>query len=303
LRKRIRSLREADLGLLSDEAVATRVRRIIDQYHIQLRPLELTGVYRARINEGVTPFMRASDLWYPPASAVTRPGRLNKQGQRCFYAASVPNTAIYELHPIVGQTVTVLIASTRTGVVETLRVAFLGLERSLSPEVSHLGESNMFRSAPRAAVGAGNYRKWLAIDDYLSEILGQEVAHGDELQYKPSIALAELLFTAPGLDAINYPSVVTGDKGINIALSPARADQLLRPFEAWMVQIGDDAVLPETGEVIRGVTFLRRSEEIGSDGVIRWRAPGVGTDLSEILRFVRRRMETLSSRPGPVSSK
>ena len=70
-----------------------------------------------------------------------------------------------------------------------------------------------------------------------------------------------------------------------------------------MVQIGDDAVHAETGEVIRGVTFLRRSEEIGCDGVIRWRAPGVGTDLSEILRFVRRRMETLSSRPGPVSNK
>lgn len=299
LRRRVRTLREADLSSLSDEAVALRIARIIDQYPFQLRPLELTGVYRARVNEGAIPFDRASQLWYPPAGAITRAGRLNRAGQQCFYAASMSNTAMLELYPAAGQTVTVLIAGTRSGLAETLQAAFIGLERCTAPDVDHLTEHDMFRHSPhfRQRLGIGSYRKWLTVDDYLSEILGQPVPRGEEHKYKPSIALAKLLFNAPNLDAINYPSVASDNKGINIALTPTRADELFRPLEAWMIEIGESALHPETGEHLQEMRFIRRSREIGEDGVIDWLPPGEGIETREIMRFARRRIETLTMPP------
>jgi hypothetical protein len=287
---------------LTDEAVAFRIKRIIHQYNFQTRPLVLTGVYRARPNEGTKLFSRAEELWYPPADRIIRPGRLNRPGQACFYGASMPNTAIYELHPAAGQIVTVLIAKTRSDLPETLQVAFLGLERCRAVDVGHITEHDMFRHSPsfRKESGEGNYRKWLAIDDYLSDILGQQVPPGEEYNYQPSIALADLLFTAPGLDAINYPSVASDDRGINIALKPERADALFRPFEAWVIEIGQDGIHPATGERIRKISFLQRSREIRADGAIHWRPSGEGLDHSEILRFTRLRMETLATTPAPA---
>jgi hypothetical protein len=299
LRRRVRSLRDADLRALSNEAVAQRIARIIDQYPFQLRPLDLTGVYRARLNEGTTPFDRASQLWYPPAGAIMRAGRLNRAGQQCFYAASMPNTAMLELYLTAGQLVTVLIAGTRSGLAETLQAAFIGLERCTAADVDHLTEHDMFRHSPnfRQRLGEGSYRKWLTVDDYLSEILGQPVPRGEEHRYKPSIALAELLFNAPNLDAINYPSVASDNKGINIALSPTRADQLFRPLEAWMIEIGENALHRETGEHLQELRFIRRSREIGADGVIDWLPPGEEINMREIMRFARRRIEMLTIPP------
>jgi len=302
LRRRIKSLREADLRALPNEAVAFRFGRIIHQYPFQTRDLVLNGLYRARINDGETPFVRAADLWYPPAEFITRPGRLNRPGQACFYGATMPHTAIYELRPAAGATVTVLIAATKD-VLPTLTIAFIGLERCLAPEVGHMTDADMFRRSPgfRRRLGESAYRKWLAIDDYLSEILGQAVPAGEEYRYKPSIALADLLFTAPGLDAINFPSVATSDRGINIALTPACADALFRPAEAWMIRIGDDAIDRETGERLRGITFVQRSREISEDGTISWYGPGEAINQEEILRFTRRRKQTLATMPAPAT--
>jgi hypothetical protein len=302
LRRRISSLRDADMQRLSDEAVASRIARIIDQFPIQLRPLLLTGLYRARLNDGAASFGNASELWYPPGIAITRPGRLNRIGEPCFYASSTPNTAMLELHPVAGQTVTVVIAATRSGLPETLQAAFIGLERCTAADVGHLTEHDMFRHSPqfRQQLGEGTYRKWLAIDDYLSDILGQNVPRGEEHRYRPSIALAERLFTAPTLNTINYPSVASNDKGINLAMLPARADELFRPLEAWMIEIGESALHPQTGELLTETRFIRRSREIGADGVIHWLAPGEGINLNEIMRFARRRIETLPTRPAPA---
>jgi hypothetical protein len=61
---------EPDLRELSDEAVAHRIGQTIDQYPFQIRPLLLTGIYRARRNTPGEIFSRASDLWYPPGTAI-----------------------------------------------------------------------------------------------------------------------------------------------------------------------------------------------------------------------------------------
>jgi hypothetical protein len=302
LRNKIASLKRADLSKLSESAVAHRIGHIIDQYPFQVRPLQLTGVYRARANKPGEIFTSASQLWYPPADKVLHPSRLNGPAQVRFYASNMPNTAILELRPQPGNIFTVLMATTRK--IETLNVAFIGLERSKAPEVQHFTEKDMFRSAPHFhnRLGAANYKKWLLIDDYLSEIFGAPVSEGEEYKYKPTIALASLLFTAPNLDAVNYPSVATSDHGINVCMLPDKADGLFVPLEAWMIQIEENALHPATGERLQRVHFFQRSHVIGPDGAINWRPAGEAIDNEEIMRFVRRRMQPLNQWPASTGS-
>jgi RES domain len=300
LRRRITQLRNADLRILSQEAVADRVARVIHQYPFQIRPWVVTGVYRARVNKPGALFTSASELWYPPRpDRVTSPSRLNKRGQVLFYAASMPNAAALELRVKPGDMVTVLVARTRNGTFEELSTAFIGLERALAPEAQALGPNEIFRTAQhfRQQLGEGNYKKWLLIDDYLSEIFGAVVPDGEEQLYRPTIAMADLLFKAPGVDAITYPSVATQDKGLNICMQPARADTVFKPSEAWMLEVGETGLHSETKEPLMRVHFRLRSYEIGTDGVIHWRPTGDGLDQESIMSFVRRRMEQLERWP------
>jgi hypothetical protein len=306
LRSRVASLRRADLKRLSTEAAAYRIGRVIDQYPFQIRSLQLNGIYRARLNRPGEVFSSASQLWYPSATAVVRPSRLNGIGQVRFYASNMPNTASLELRPQQpGDVFTVLLVGTRSRKVETLNVAFIGLERSRAPEVQHFTGTDMFRHAPhfRDWLGPANYKKWLLIDDYLSEIFATVVPDGDEHKYKPTIALANLLFSAPNLDAVNYPSVATANHGINVCMLPDKADQFFSPLEAWMIGVGETALHPKTGERLDQVSFLRRSHEIGPDGSIAWRPAGEGINADEIMRFVRHRMRPLDEWPFSVNAK
>jgi hypothetical protein len=303
LRSRIASLRRADLKTLSAKGAAYRIGRVIDQYPFQIKTMGLTGVYRARSNKPGEVFSWASQLWYPPATAVVRPSRLNQIGQVRFYGTNVPNAALLELRPQPGNVFTVLLARTRSGKAEMLDVAFIGLERSRAPEVQHLTEKDMFRHALhfRSQLGPANYKKWLLIDDYLSEIFATVVPDGEEHKYKPTIALANLLFSAP-LDAVMYPSVATADHGVNVCMLPDKADQLFSPLEAWMIRVEDNALHPKTGKRLHRVNFLSRSHEIGPDGSITWRQAGEGINPVEIMRFVSHPIQPLDTWPLSVSA-
>jgi hypothetical protein len=216
----------------------------------------------------------------------------------------VPNAVLLELRSQPGNVFTVLLAGTRSGTVERLNVAFIGLERSRAPEVQHLIESDIFRHSPdfRNHLGPANFKKWLLIDDYLSEIFATIVPDGEEHKYKPTIALANFLFSAPNFDAVMYPSVATADHGINVCALPDKADQLFSPLEAWMIEAGEDARHPKTGQRLQRIQFLSRSHKIGPDGLITWRRPGEGINTGEIMRFVRHRMQPLDEWPLSVKA-
>ncbi len=185
---------------------------------------------------------------------------------------------------------------------DELNTAFIGLERARAPEANALGPSDIFRTAPhfRGQLGEGNYKKWLLVDDYLSEIFGAVVPDDRPHLYYPTIALADMLFSAPKLDAIQYPSVATQDHGINVCMRPARADAVFRASEAWMIEIGEKELHPEKTQPLMQVRFRLRSQEIGSDGVIHWRPEGDGIDQETIMGFVRQRMERLERWPTKV---
>lgn len=302
LRRRIASLRVADLERLSDEAVTERVKRVMDQYPFQLRPLALSGVYRARPNDPGEIFSHARQLWYPPAERVTSASRLNRPHQVRFYAANSPNAAMLEMRVKEGGIVTVLLARTRNApTLELKNTIFLGLERSLAREVKHFGPHDLFRTSPsfRQQVGEGNYKKWRLIDDYVGDILSASVTSKTRYLYKPTMALADVLFTWPDLDVVNYPSVESDRHGINLCALPETADRLFQPFEAWMILVQQQEYDAATGQVLRRIEFKRRSQPIGEDGAINWLGEGEGLDEREILRFTQHRLKTLSQMPIP----
>ena len=160
----------------------------------------------------------------------------------------------------------------------------------------------LFRTSTsfRAQLGESTYKKWLLVDDYLSAILGEKIDDPDSPKYRLTAAFGGLLFGAPDLDAINYPSVATHDRGINICFLPEKADALLEPSEAWVIRIEAQASHPDSSEPLHQISFVKRSKEIGPDWLIEWLPPGVGVASEEIFRFARHRVTSLTTRPQPL---
>jgi RES domain len=302
LEQRITNLQNADFKSLSIEEVRNQIAHIIHQCPIEPRELQLSGVWRARKNKTAEPFTNTKDLWYPPSSSIKKPGRLNELEQSRFYASDTANTVILELKPTVGDIITVLTARTKKKDFDTLnKIVFIGIEHSHSDKVQHFSNEDTFRTSLsfRKSLGESNYKKWLLVNDYLCSILTKEVELGCEHDYKPTIALAHLLFAIPDLDAINYPSVATEAHGINICMLPDKADRYFTPSEAWMIKIEAQDRMPNTNNVLPRFRFLRKSKQITSDGIIEWLPQGVRLTYEENTHFFGSKVEILSEFPKP----
>ena len=124
--------------------------------------------------------------------------------------------------------------------------------------------------------------KWLAVDEFLSEMATTLFPPNEEQdKYKITNAISRLLLRIPGVHALNYPSVATRLKNINLCMEPKIADQFM-PAEAWMIRIEEAAAhspgLDDNHGPFYRTTFVRKSELIYGDGRIRW---------SEVLRDVQ----------------
>ncbi len=278
LHQRVMRARRMDVAHLNKAQVFERIRLLMDGYATFLLPVRLNGVFRARKNPTCSPFENTRDLWYPPAPAVTRRGRFNDIGESVFYACNNAHAAFFELHPAVGDFITVLIARTREQLAE-LVCAHVGLERGLAPELQDMHGSGLPRSNPRFQAVLqkhGISTRWLLVDDFLSEMAtGQFTPDLEEAKYKITNAISKLLFAAPGVEAFNYPSVATNMNCINLCMKPEVADSYFFPAECWMVRIDEErdnlpGHEPREGQVFYKTTFLRKSLAIGEDGTIEW---------------------------------
>jgi hypothetical protein len=120
----------------------------------------------------------------------------------------------------------------------------------------------------------GISRKWLAVDDYLSEMATTVFApHEEQDKYKITNSIGRLLLQIPSVHGLNFPSVATGLVSLNLCLRPEIADRFFHPAEAWMIKIEEKKErldgLNQDGPFYR-TTFIRKSEEIKSDGRIVW---------------------------------
>jgi hypothetical protein len=164
--------RAMDVQSLTPTQVDKRIGRIMDGYHTVVIKAQMNGLYRARKNHGDDPWQSVSDLWYPPAAVVRARGRFNEPGSSVFYACNRSTGAIYEIHPSVGDVITLLVARSK-GPLADLDVAHIGLERSLAPEMGFVPRDRKLRNNPQfqgMLEHFGISKKWLAVDDFLSEM-------------------------------------------------------------------------------------------------------------------------------------
>jgi hypothetical protein len=273
---RLQRARTMDVRSLTSSQVDKRVGLIMDGYHTVVIKAQMNGLYRARKNHGDEPWQSVSDLWYPPASAVRTRGRFNEPGSSVFYACNRATGAIFEVHPAVGDVITLLVIRSKRAFAD-LDVAHIGLERSIAPEMGFVPHDRKLRTNPRfqgMLQHFGISKKWLAVDDFLSEMATTVFAPPEEQDnYKITNSIGRLLLKIPSVHGLNYPSVATRLESLNLCLRPEVADQFFYGAEAWMIKIEEkrDRLdgLKQEGPFYR-TTFIRKSDEIKADGRLVW---------------------------------
>ena len=276
LRDRINRARTMDAQTLMPASIKARVGMIMDGYHTIVIDAAMNGIYRARKNVGETPFVTTAELWYPPASVVRTRGRFNEIGTPMFYASNRMNGALFEVRPMVGNVITVLVVRTRqTSIV--LKSAHIGLERSMAPELGPVERTRMLQDNPRFQAMLKEKRinrKWLLVDNFLSDMATNHFSPEDEQsKYRITNAIAQVLFGIPSVEALNYPSVATALNCLNICLRPEIADKHFIASEAWMIRIEETAMrLPGVSKdgPFHRFSFIRKSMSIDSTGNIMW---------------------------------
>lgn len=233
LEELIDRFRSQDLATASDEDISAQIQKIMDGYACYTRTVSMSACYRARINESHV-FQHVSELWYPPASAVTNPGRVNRTGNSVFYVASSQDTAILELRPEVGTRMTVLCCTLRDSRLRP-HVMDVGVSEFVGPHdpkvAGRLVEDTVdgVRKLETKEGLARNRR----IRKFLCAELMRIVPPEDCTAYRVTQAIADIMLQSKRIDGLWYPSIALNHKGSNIALKPSSADRLLRPYLAW----------------------------------------------------------------------
>jgi hypothetical protein len=172
LRSKLNCARQMDVGALSAEEVAERIRSsVMAGYWTNLIRAEITGLYRARKNNGIDPWLSIEKLWYPPASKIDKRGRFNEIGKSVFYACDTFAGAITEVRPKIGDLITVLVVRGRDELV-ALDNAQIGLERLRATGFGKKGSHVLRRYGAFQAIlkERGIMKKWLLLDNFLSEM-------------------------------------------------------------------------------------------------------------------------------------
>ena len=90
-------------------------------------------------------------------------------------------------------------------------------------------------------------KKWHVIDEFIESLVTQIIKDNNKHKYQATVALAELLFKIPNIDAILYPGIATSLKSINLCMQPNNADRIFKPVRCTMIEIVDRKNEPEYG--------------------------------------------------------
>lgn len=276
--------------------------RLLDAYPFSLSEMHIHGLFRVRKNpKPEVSLPHARDLWYPPAHAVGELGRMNDIGQVRLYCSSAPHTAMFEARAEPGDTVTLVWAKARQKYAK-MNIAFLGVTKSLDPYVRQTRNEAELEAAKRDELGPSNFAKFVEIDALLSDLMTEVVT--DPRRYKPTVALGKMLLEGAGVEAVQFPSVSTSLKGVNMVMTPATADKLFVADEAWEFRCLGMYDQPSWEKPLMGMIPVRRSGMITPDGQIFWRQYGDGVSNGEWAEWagVQHEIVEPEDMPKPVVS-
>jgi hypothetical protein len=284
LLRRIASVRSINCAELSDATARNRLGRIMHGYKTTRHLLKWNMMFRARKNDIEPVFHSAHKLWYPPAEKVQR-GRFNRAGEPLFYVAGQFGAAVSEIRPKLDDVITVMVVTSRHRY-RGIACAHIGLQRCKAPEIAFGARHALLGNSPALQDALGDPRfakRWLAIDNYLGDVAVADCEENPDF-YKLTNALYYYLSTYPETDGLSYPSVAAGMNALNLCFPPEKADEIFKPFEAWMLRItprvGDAPCIPcHSGELL-GVNFIGRAKDIGDDGELKWQPPGDTTRVN-----------------------
>lgn len=291
---RLDRLRSLDPAALSEQQTFDHLSRAMHGYMIRSVIIGTSGVYRARALAKDALFEDASDLWYPPAAVIKHRGRFNGVGESRFYCSSELHAAIYEMRPRVGDRIVVLVAGAREPSTR-IELAHVGIHKAIV-EQSIVGRMGTGLRGDESFVAhlkaAGVLSRWLALDDYLTEIATSLYPATEESdRHKMTLSAARYLLRPKHYGGILYPTVAAGFQAFNLCLSPETADRVYFPSEAWLVEVfdhmpdlhalsADDATLP--------ISFLRRTTDISAAGKLSWGERLSGIDPAEVGQCIAR---------------
>jgi hypothetical protein len=209
-----------DLLMTDFEKVVQAIAPVITGYVTSDKGWPLNGIYRARKNEDGKSFDNISQLWARPAKDVKKYGRLNQPGESIFYAAEVSQVSLAEIKVKVGDVVTIMeLQPFQRG--KQLSVIDLGVYHTDCGLKSGYKNTLQVRKGIESKIGFKNIEAQNLILDFMVQEMTKKVSEGAEWEYKPTAAIAELLWRrSKYFRCAIYPSVAKNLHGINIALYP-----------------------------------------------------------------------------------
>lgn len=169
----------------------------------------ISHLYRARVFQNPDDLLKAmerpDEQLAPPPTKLASSGRMNAQGISVFYGATNDDIALAEVRPPVGSQVAVA----RFEVIRNLRLLNL-------PALSQLKETGSIFD-PAFAFRLGRMRFLRSLINRISRAV---MPNDEAAEYLPTQAIADFLATKNDtlLDGIIFPSVQSGEPGVNVGL-------------------------------------------------------------------------------------
>jgi len=208
---------------------------------------------------------------YPPADKVTRHGRANLIGQSIFYSTSNPITALKEMKPQIGDTITTSIWRQKNNRYH-LKISPVFKITSLNGVV-HNELSLRFKIGYENALKQHDPDTAAQIDEllqFVADCFAKDVEYGNNFDYTMSAFYANKIlyeFEGGSIDALVYPSVADKLDFSNIAIKPSVFEDQYEPYEVHEGIVATVPNAPGGGFVIHGTGWSRTFE----DGKIIWK--------------------------------
>lgn len=222
--------------------------------------------HRMRINDGEKDFSLLNDLWYPPKKLIKKIGRCNDVEEQILYLAGGGHTALNEINPPIGSTVTCIECET----IEKIELVDIGAIKYLNRELYFQQYSEIHKNIIQNQYQDNElYELDTMLKEFIIEEFTRKVELDSEHLYKKSIAISKFFFKATGVYGIMYPSVKSELKELNYAIPALYAKEYFKPTRIDVLKMVYSDQLKKVGfNLIKG-----SYEELSFDKPIIYSSP------------------------------